>query len=72
MRLDTGLRPEKRKSRPTGSTVARLSIDAIQLGSGWQLDSTEARKVQLWADALTDSVELWRHRRARRVEGFKP
>ncbi len=35
-----------------------------------ELDSKEARKVQLWALALLRDIEQFRHRQRRRAEGF--
>ncbi|UNK78428.1 hypothetical protein MNQ96_12715 [Sphingopyxis granuli] len=41
--------------------------------AGWlELDSAEARRLQVWGQRIIDDIKQWRHREARRREGVRP
>lgn len=60
-------RPHKRKSRPVVETGRLPKLPKLD-GVGLELDSVEARRLQVWAERLIADIAAWRHREARRRE----
>lgn len=43
-----------------------------KLGGWLDLDSVEARRLQLWGQRIVDDIGQWKHRQERRREGIRP
>ena len=60
----------KGKSRPVVETGRLPKLPKLD-GVGLELDSVEARRLQLWGERLIADIAAWRHREARRREGTR-
>lgn len=55
------------------SDVKSRAVPELPMLAGWlELDSAEARRLQLWGQRIIDDIRQWRHREARRREGVRP
>lgn len=56
------------KDRAADRTVEVPKLPKLE--SGWlDLDSAEARRLQVWGQRIIDDIKDWRHRERRRREG---
>lgn len=47
-----------------------VAIPSMPKLAGWlELDSAEARRLQLWGERIIEDIRQWRHRERRRNEG---
>lgn len=61
---------EQMKSRPE---LQSGRLEMPKLDGGWlDLDSAEARRLQLWGEHIIADIVAFRHRRMRRREGVRP
>lgn len=69
MRGDSGEpRLKQKPPRVDGGTAPKMP----KLGGCWQdLDSVEARRLQLWGERIISDIATWRHRERRRREGAR-
>ncbi len=69
MRGDSGgPRLKQKPSRVDCGTAPKMP----KLGGCWQdLDSVEARRLQLWGERIISDIATWRHRERRRREGAR-
>lgn len=59
---------EQRESRPEWKS-GRLEVPKL---AGWlDLDSAEARRLQVWAERIISDIGEFRHRQKRRREGVR-
>jgi hypothetical protein len=54
-----------------GGNRAGLNVRRLLETSNAKLDSTELLEARQWGEALMRSIEVWRHREARRAQGAR-
>lgn len=67
MGVSDGVSRRKWESRPDVQS-GRLEMPKLA-GLGHDLDSVEARRLQLWGQRILADISAWRHRQMRRREG---
>jgi len=60
------------KAKDRSSAMPRAVPTMPKLGGWLDLDSVEARRLQLWGQRIVDDIGQWKHRQERRREGIRP